>query len=98
MPTGGFAAEQQSIFCGRARGIPPPWTSDRILSRHKFTNVYRVSQYLIRDVIYAGPQEAADLVFRVLLFKLFTRMGDLGAAGRRPRRPAGVGRLRLRRL
>jgi len=48
------------------------------LSRHKFTNVYRasdrVSQHLIRDVIYSGPQDPDELVFRVLLFKLFNRI------------------------
>src|SRR5450759_723176 len=68
-----FAAER--IFRCRADGLPPPWTADPILSRHKFTNVYRaadrVSQYLIRDVIYAGPQDADELVFRILLFKVF---------------------------
>ena len=61
-----FAAERQRIFRGRAEGMPPPWTSVPILSRHKFTNVYRaadrVSQYLIRDAIYAGSQETAELV------------------------------------
>jgi len=86
-----FAAERQRIFHRRAAGSPPPWTADPVLSRHKFTNVYRaadrVSQYLITDVIYAGAQDPAELVFRVLLFKVFNRIetwelltGRLGAA------------------
>jgi hypothetical protein len=33
-----------------------------------------VSQYLIRHVIYAGPQEFEEVAFRVLLFKLFNRV------------------------
>jgi hypothetical protein len=74
-----FAAERQRVFHHRAAGDPPPWTSDRVLTRHKFTNVYRaadrVSQYLIRDVIYAGPQDPGELVFRILLFKIFNRIG-----------------------
>jgi hypothetical protein len=49
-----------------------------VLSRHKFTNVYRaadrVSQHLIRDVVYSGPQDPEEVVFRVLLFKLFNRI------------------------
>lgn len=73
-----FAAERQTIFHARAAGLPPPWTSDRILQQYKFTNAYRasdrVSQYLIRHVIYAGPQEPKELFFRVMLFKLFNKI------------------------
>jgi hypothetical protein len=74
-----FAAERQRIFHRRAAGEPAPWTTDPILTRHKFTSVYRaadrVSQYLIRDVIYAGPQDPDEVVFRVLLFKTFNKIG-----------------------
>jgi hypothetical protein len=73
-----FAAERQHVFHSRAAGSLPPWTTDPVLSRHKFTNVYRaadrVSQYLIRNVIYTGPQDADEIVFRVLLFKIFNRI------------------------
>jgi alpha-glutamyl/putrescinyl thymine pyrophosphorylase clade 1 len=73
-----FAAERQRVFHHRASGHPPPWTADPVLSRHKFCNVYRaadrVSQYLIAKVIYAGPQDPAELVFRTLLFRLFNRI------------------------
>ena len=73
-----FAAERQRIFFQRARGEQPPWSEDPILERFKFTNAYRasdrVSQFLIGNVIYAGPQNAQDLFFRTLLFKLFNRI------------------------
>ena len=54
-----FAVERQNIFFRR---IEKPnaaiWTDDSILGQHKFTNAYRasdrVSQYLIRSVIYDG--------------------------------------------
>lgn len=75
-----FASERQQIFCRRARAEPPPWTDDPILLAHKFTNVYRasdrVSQYLIRNVIYRDdlPDDMANVVFRVLLFKIFNRI------------------------
>ena len=56
-----FAAERQHIFFERAAGLPGPWTSDPILSRFRFTNVYRaadrVSQYLISKVQYSGAQD-----------------------------------------
>jgi hypothetical protein len=85
-----FAAERQRIFHLRAGGAGPPWTADPVLARYKFTSVYRaadrVSQYLIRNVIYTGPQDRDELVFRILLFKFFNRIqtwellaGQLGA-------------------
>ena len=73
-----FAAERQRIFHRRVRGEPPPWTDDPVLSAHRFTNVYRaadrVSQYLIRQVAYAGDQAVEEVVFRVLLFKFFNKI------------------------
>lgn len=49
-----------------------------MLQQHKFTNAYRaadrVSQYLIRAVIYRGDQDPEQLFFRTLLFKLFNRI------------------------
>lgn len=70
-----FARERQEIFFRRLRGTPPPWTTDPILAAHKFTNAYRasdrVSQYLIRNVIYGGEQKPEEVFFRTLLFKLF---------------------------
>ncbi len=73
-----FAAERQRVFRSRADGGQPPWTDDPILGAHKFTSVYwaadRVSQYLIRDVIYTGPQEPHEVIFRILLFKFFNRI------------------------
>ena len=72
-----FAAERQNIFFKRLRGEPPPWTTDPILSRHKFTNAYRasdrVSQYLIRNVIYKGDLSPEEVFFRCILFKIFNR-------------------------
>lgn len=73
-----FAAERQRIFFRKLGGQPKPWTHDAILRRFKFTNAYRasdrVSQYLIRHVIYDGPQDPDNLFFRILLFKLFNRI------------------------
>lgn len=73
-----FAAERQEVFFRRARNEQPPWTEDPILQHFKFTNAYRasdrVSQYLIRNVIYAGSQHPEELFFRTLLFKLFNKI------------------------
>lgn len=73
-----FAAERQDIFFKRLTGSQPPWSCDPILQTFKFTNVYRasdrVSQYLIRNVIYDETHEPEDLFFRILLFKTFNKI------------------------
>ncbi|WP_457180784.1 nucleotide kinase domain-containing protein [Mycobacteroides abscessus] len=72
-----FAARRQSLYRARLNGRPPPWSSDPVLSAHRFTNCYRaadrVSQYLIAQVAYRGSQEPAELILRILLFKLFNK-------------------------
>lgn len=73
-----LASERQAIFEQRLAGHPGPWTDDPILAQYKFTNPWRasdrVSQYLIRDVIYDDLNvEAEDLVARIVLFRLFSR-------------------------
>jgi hypothetical protein len=73
-----FASERQEMFMRRALGGTPPWTEDPILSVHRFTNTYRasdrVSQYLIRHVIYGGSQKPEEVFFRTILFKLFNKI------------------------
>lgn len=75
-----FAVERQRVFFRRLAGDPAPWTSDTILAENKFTNAYRASdrtsQYLIRNVIYRHdlPNEVPEVVFRILLFKIFNRI------------------------
>lgn len=73
-----FAAERQRIFFARFSGSNPPWTEDQILQEYKFTNAYRasdrVSQYLIRNVIYSGDQSPDEVFFRIILFKIFNKI------------------------
>ena len=73
-----FAAERQEVFFRRIEDCSPPWTHDSILARNKFTNAYRasdrVSQYLIRNVVYEGSQSPEEVFFRTILFKLFNKI------------------------
>ena len=73
-----FAAKRQKVFFRKLEGRPPPWTRDSTIARHKFTNAYRasdrVSQYLIRRVIYEGDQSPEEVFFRTILFKLFNKI------------------------
>lgn len=73
-----FAAMRQAIFFQRVAEIEEHLTDNEILNTYKFTNAYRasdrVSQYLIRHVIYEGDQRPEELFFRILLFKTFNKI------------------------
>jgi hypothetical protein len=73
-----FAAKRQEVFFARLEGRPKPWVDDQIINEYKFTNAYRasdrVSQYLIKNVIYSKRWSMADTVFRTLLFKFFNKI------------------------
>lgn len=62
----------------RLRGQSNDLTSDAILQKYKFTNAYRacdrVSQYLIKNVIYKEKFGSRDQFLRILLFKLFNKI------------------------
>jgi hypothetical protein len=73
-----LAAERQRILFARIEGAPQPWTADPILSAFKFCNAYRasdrVSQWLIREVIYAdGDFTPEDRLLRIVLARLFSK-------------------------
>jgi hypothetical protein len=74
-----FAAERHAIYLKRLKGEPPPWSADSTLQAYKFTNPFRAadrtSQVLI-ELIYSPdlPSNPEEVVFRVLLFKLFNKI------------------------
>jgi hypothetical protein len=75
-----FAARRHEIFLKRFEGDPEPWGEDEILRRYKFCNTYRaadrVSQYMIREVIYGEAAEGLapeDVFLRIVLFRLFSK-------------------------
>jgi hypothetical protein len=75
-----FAAERQRIFYRRLNRSAGRLTDDPVLRNFKFTNAYRasdrVSQYLIRNVIYRDdlPSDETNLFFRIILLKLFNKI------------------------
>src|SRR6266700_5330216 len=72
-----FAAERQAMLFRRLRG-DSLLTKDEILRVYRFTNAYRaadrVSQFLINEVIPINDGTPEDIIFRVLLFKIFNRI------------------------
>lgn len=73
-----FAYERQNIFFKRFNNEPFPWSDNPIFNTYKFTNVYRVSdrvsQYLVKNVIYNKKWSIRDVIFRILFFKIFNRI------------------------
>ncbi len=76
-----FMELRMNIFWSKYNNEKYPWTNDSILLKHKFTNVYRscdrVSQYLIRNVIYnenIKDLSEEDILLRILIFKVFNRI------------------------
>ena len=51
-----------------------PWTDDKFLANHKFTNVYREmdrnSQYMIKNILLV-EKEPIDIVWKIMLFRVF---------------------------
>ncbi len=72
-----FAYRRQELFFRKLNG-EAELTRDPILKQYKFTNAYRasdrVSQYLIKKVIYSSDCDYVDTFFRIILFKLFNKV------------------------
>nr|WP_250874501.1 nucleotide kinase domain-containing protein [Halomarina rubra] len=72
-----FICERQTVWLRRVvLQQDPPWTSDEILQRDRFTNVYREldpgTQYVIQEILShdAPPQ---DRIFNTLIYRLIGR-------------------------
>jgi hypothetical protein len=73
-----FAYERHGIYERRLSGDPTPWTKDEVLQQYRFCNAFRasdrVSQYLIRNVVYGDDElTPADRFLRTVLFRLFSK-------------------------
>ena len=74
-----FIQERMNIFWRKCNG-EHVLTTDPTLRTYKFTNVYRacdrVSQFLIKDVIYANLDKYSpeDMLLRILVFKIFNKI------------------------
>ncbi|MGD8782640.1 MAG: putative DNA base hypermodification protein [Ignavibacteria bacterium] len=76
-----FIQERMNIFWRKLNGSVDELTNDAILKKYKFTNVYRacdrVSQYLIKNVIYdkeSNNYNEIDILLRIVIFKIFNKI------------------------
>ena len=73
-----FICERENIRLKKEAGEPRPWTSDEILDKTRFTNIYRqhdkVSKYIFSKCQHIdGP----ELVYNLLLSRLMNRVDIL---------------------
>lgn len=73
-----IAAERQEIFFKKLNGELAPFTMDPVFNTYKFCNVFRasdrVSQFLIKSVIYSYPTKPENVLFRIFLFRLLNKI------------------------
>jgi hypothetical protein len=75
-----FMQERMRLFWNRYNQEPIYLVDDVVLTKHRFTNVYRaadrVSQYLIKNIIYADDHalDPESLLLNILVFKIFNRV------------------------
>lgn len=71
-----FAAKRFEVFEKRILDPIGPWTSDPVIEKHRFTNVFRasdrVSQFLI-DLQYQN-EDMEEIFFKTMLFKIFNKI------------------------
>lgn len=71
-----FINERQNIWFNRfILNKSKPWTSDLILQKYKFTNVYRIldrgTQYVLNNIIGKGiPKE---VFFNIIIYRIFNK-------------------------
>lgn len=72
------AYERQEIFFDKYYNRPKTLNTDPIFNKYKFCNVYRacdrVSQFVIKEVIYSSKASAEDTLFRIFLFRLLNKI------------------------
>ena len=72
-----FARERHSVYLRRAAGAPAPWTTDPVIGRYKFTNVYReldrTTQWFVRYVRDPLKQQP-EVLLATVLFRWFNRV------------------------
>jgi hypothetical protein len=73
-----FAYYRDRIFFDRLKN-PRQQSENKILAEYKFTNIYRIldrtTQYLVKKIVNNDKNYTdLDLLFRILLFKIFNRI------------------------
>ena len=73
-----FITKRQHIWYNRFvfQMSRPSWTTDPILKKYKFTNVYRIldmgTQYLLDNILHKGSN--LDVLFNIIIYRIFNKI------------------------
>lgn len=72
-----FARERHRIYLNRQQGLPRPWTTDQILARYRFTNVFReldATTVWFRENVREPMRDRPEVLLATVLFRWFNRI------------------------
>jgi len=72
-----YIAERYNIYLKRKKGLPPPWTEDRLLQQYKFTNVFRdldPGTIYVQEKILPRCANLTEAVFNIIIYRLFNKI------------------------
>lgn len=72
-----FARERHSIYLRRQKGSPWPWTSDPILQKYKFTNVFREldrTTVWFHENVRNALRDQPEVLLATVVFRWFNRI------------------------
>eukprot|EP01083_Nonionella_stella_P011526 32715_1 len=80
-----YIIERHSIHKKRTNGEPSPWTTDEILLKWKFTNVFRDidpgTQYVIHDIITHLKDDFVNLLFNIIIYRVYNKINTMNEIG-----------------
>jgi len=74
-----FIIERENIRKKKVSGLPPPWTNDELLSKYKFTNIWRQDDKVTQDIssILNHTDNWKDVVLTLLWARIINRSESL---------------------
>lgn len=73
-----FVRSRHEAWLHRQLGESPPWTTDQVIRKHKFTNVFRVldrgTQFVVKELLYREKDiDKNDALMRCFLYRYTNR-------------------------
>eukprot|EP01084_Bolivina_argentea_P164539 286063_1 len=80
-----YIIERHNIYKKRNNNESPPYTNDKILSKWRFTNVFRDidpgTQYVIKKIIPKFKNDFENLLFNVLIYRIYNKINTFNKIG-----------------
>ncbi len=80
-----YISERHMIYKRRfVQHRPPPWTSDPVLSKYKFTNVFRdldPGTRFVKNDILGKLERPEDIIFNIIIYRVYNKIETFKAVG-----------------